>query len=330
MLSGSRAASRLAGLWLVAAVLLASCAHRVPLVQERVASLPPRVELTDTPFFPQQRYQCGPAALATVLNARGVAVAPEELVSQVYLPARQGSLQAEIIAAVRRQGLLAVSVEPELDALLEEVAAGHPVLVLQNLGLDWLPRWHYAVVMGYDLAEQELVLRSGTEARRITQFGVFMRTWDRSRRWGLVVLAPGSMPARARPASYLDAVSGLETLGKIDAARLGYRAAGERWPDQAVAWMGLGNAEYALGYYPAAEAAFRHALDIQPGEFAVWNNLAYVLAARQCVRLGRESAHCAMRLAPDRASAGQTLEEMQDLSLPSSEACAPLPACPAR
>jgi tetratricopeptide (TPR) repeat protein len=326
----SRPASRLAGLWLVAAVLLASCAHRVPLVEGRVAVLPPRVELADTPFFPQDRYQCGPAALATVLNARGVAVTPEELVSQVYLPARQGSLQAEIVAAARRPGLLAVSVEPELDALLEEVAAGHPVLVLQNLGLDWLPRWHYAVVMGYDLDEQELVLRSGTEARRITQFGVFMRTWDRSRRWGLVVLAPGSLPARARPASYLDAVSGLETLGKIDAARLGYRAASERWPEQPIGWLGLGNAEYALGHYPAAEAAFRHALAVQPGEFAAWNNLAYVLAARKCVRLARESAQCAMRLARDSAAAGQTLKEMQDLPQPPSEACVPLPACPAR
>jgi hypothetical protein len=185
-------ASLLAGLWLFSALLLTSCAHRVPLMEERVASLPPRTELTDTPFFPQERYQCGPAALATVLNARGVAVTPDELVPQVYLPARQGSLQAEMIAAVRRQGLLAVAIEPELDALLEEVAAGHPVLVLQNLGLDWLPRWHYAVVMGYDLGAQELVLRSGTEPRRITQFGVFLNTWDRSRRWGLVVLTPGS------------------------------------------------------------------------------------------------------------------------------------------
>lgn len=330
MLSTFRPASLLAGFWLLSALILTSCAHRVPLTEERMARLPPRAELTDTPFFPQKRFQCGPAALATVLGAHGVTVTPDELVPQVYLPARQGSLQPEIIAAVRRQDLLAVAVEPELDAVLEEVAAGHPVLVLQNLGLDWLPRWHYAVVMGYDLAGQELVLRSGTEARRITQFGVFMRTWDRSRRWGLVVLAPGSLPARARPASYLDAVSGLEALGKTGAARLGYRAAVGQWPDQLVGWMGLGNTEYALGNHPAAEEAFRRALGVRPGEFAAWNNLAYALAARQCVRLARESAQCAVRMAPGNAEAGQTLREMQALSLPPSEACSPLPDCPAR
>lgn len=323
-------ASLLAGLWLFSALLLTSCAHRVPLAEERIASLPPRAELTDTPFFPQERYQCGPAALATVLNARGVAISPEELVPQVYLPAREGSLQVEIIAAVRRQGLLAVAVEPELDALLEEVAAGHPVLVLQNLGLNWLPRWHYAVVMGYDLAAQQLVLRSGTEPRRITQFGVFLNTWNRSGRWGLVVLKPGSLPARARPASYLDAVSGLEALGKLEAARTGYRAASERWPDQAVAWLGLGNTEYALGQHAAAEAAFRHAIGVKQDEFAAWNNLSYALVARQCVRLARESARCATLLAPENTEAAQTLKEMESVPLPKFEPCLPLPACPAR
>src|SRR5512139_1678185 len=159
----SRLARLPAGLWLVAALLLTSCAHQVPLMQERVAQLPRRVELAATPFLPQARYQCGPAALATVLAARGVTVSPEELVREVYLPARQG-------------GLLAVAVEPDLDAVLEEVAAGNPVLVLQNLGLDWLPRWHYAVVVGYDLDAQELLLRSGTEPRRVTQFAVFLNT----------------------------------------------------------------------------------------------------------------------------------------------------------
>jgi tetratricopeptide (TPR) repeat protein len=325
-----RPASLLAGLWLFAALLLASCAHQVPLMEERVARLPRRVELAATPFFSQQRDQCGPAALATVLAARGVAVSPEELVPRVYLPARQGSLQAEMVAAVRQRGLLAVAVEPDLDAVLEEVAAGHPVLVLQNLGFDWLPRWHYAVVVGYDLDAQELLLRSGTEPRRITQFAVFLNTWNRSRRWGLVVLTPGSLPARASPASYLDAVSGLEALGKLEAARTGYRAASARWPRQAVAWLGLGNSEYALEHYPAAEAAFRQALAVRPGEFSAWNNLAYTLAARRCVHRARESARCATRLAPENPAAAQTLKEMQGLFLLQSGACEPLPACPSR
>jgi len=39
--------------------------------------LPERTELREVPFFPQEEFQCGPAALATVLAASGVKVTPE-------------------------------------------------------------------------------------------------------------------------------------------------------------------------------------------------------------------------------------------------------------
>jgi tetratricopeptide (TPR) repeat protein len=308
--------------------LLAGCAHQAPLTGERLAGLPPRVELTGTPFFPQERYQCGPAALATVLNVRGAAVTPEALVPQVYLPARAGSLQAEIVAATRRQGLLALPVEPELDALLAEIAAGHPVLVLQNLGLNWLPRWHYAVAIGYDLARQELILRSGTEPRRITPFRVFMNTWDRSARWGIVVLTPGTFAARAQPAPYLEAASALENLGRHQAARAAYQASTERWPGNSVAWLGLGNTDYALGHDRRAEQAFRRALHVEAKTAVAWNNLAYAMARQQCIRSARIAAQCAQRLAPDSHEFAHSLKEMESLPVPGAGTCPALPACP--
>jgi len=317
----------LAGVFLLS-VVLAGCAHHTALAPSQTAGLPTQVELSDTPFFPQERYQCGPAALATVLNVRGVGVVPDDLVAQVYLPEREGSLQLEMVAAVRRAGLMAVTVEPALDALLAEVAAGHPVLVLQNLGLDWLPRWHYAVVIGYDLVRQELVLRSGTERRRITPFGVFLNTWDRSERWGIVVLSPQTLPARAQPGPWLEAASGLEALGKWQEARAAYQVAAETWPNHAIAWIGLGNGAHALGDASAAEEAFRQALRVDPVSAVAWNNLAYALATRRCLHAAREAARCTSMLAPDSSEISHTLEEIESLSGEDSAVCEPLPICP--
>jgi tetratricopeptide (TPR) repeat protein len=312
---------------LFCATLLAACAHQAPGIQVRLPGLPVRMELADTPYFPQERYQCGPAALATVLNARGVAVTPDELVSQVYLPARAGSLQIEILSAIRRQGLLAMPIESTLDALLAEIAAGNPVLVLQNLGLDWLPRWHYAVAIGYDLERQELVLRSGTEHRRITPLRVFLNTWNRSKRWGIVVLTPGVFPAQAKPTAYLEAAGALETLGKVKEARAAYKASVERWPDNSVTWLGLGNTEYALGHAAYAEEAYRRAVRIQGSMAISWNNLAYALAAQQCIRSAREAARCATSISPENAEFTHTLKEMESLPAPTAEHCLPLPNC---
>lgn len=305
-----------------------SCAHRGP-VLEHAGDLPPRIELSETPFFPQERYQCGPAALATVLGAEGSAVAPEALVSEVYLPSRKGSLQTEIIAAARKRGKLAIPVSPTLDGLLAEVSAGHPILVLQNLGLDWLPRWHYAVAIGYDLEQSTMILRSGTEARRLTPFDVFLKTWDRSGRWGLVVLEPGSLPARAEPASYLAAASTLETLGRGGAAETAYLAATRRWPDHAAAWLALGNSRYARQALPEAEAAFRAAVGAQADAAPAWNNLAYALAGRGCIEAARKAARCAARIAPAERTFAETLEDMEKRTAAAGPACQAPPRCPA-
>src|SRR5690606_40435641 len=116
--------------------------------------------LDNVPFFAQDEYQCGPAALATVLVADGVEVTPEELVDQVYVPARQGSLQIEMLAAPRRMGRLSYPLLPELQQVLDEVASGRPVLVVQNVGLQRLPQWHYAVVVGYGLGGDVVTHRS--------------------------------------------------------------------------------------------------------------------------------------------------------------------------
>ena len=68
-----------AGVFILAALAaLSGCASLMPQTKELAkglpAGLPEKVELTGTPFFPQTEYQCGPAALATVLNAAGVKV----------------------------------------------------------------------------------------------------------------------------------------------------------------------------------------------------------------------------------------------------------------
>ena len=114
---------------------LAGCAVQTAALQAHApAGLPRSAELADTPFFAQTEYQCGPAALATALGAIGVAASPALLGDEVFLPAREGSLQTEMVAGARRHGAVATLIPGRLEDVLREVAAGHVVVVLQNLG----------------------------------------------------------------------------------------------------------------------------------------------------------------------------------------------------
>lgn len=274
---------------------------------------PASVELLAVPFHPQEDYQCGPAALATVLNAAGVAARPDELTPQVYLPGREGSLQVELLAATRRHGLVAYRLAPSLAELLDEVAAGTPVLVLQNLSLPIWPKWHYAVVAGFDRSEEEIVLRSGREARQVLSFSTFERTWARSGRWAMLALPPGRLPANAAEADYVAAAAALEQAGQPAPARIAYSAALARWPGNLAARMGLGNSAYALGDLAGAEAAFRQASQDHPQAWPAFNNLALVLAEQGQREPALLAASEAVRLAgPEDSEARATLAQIRD------------------
>lgn len=287
------------------ALLLSGCATQThSLLQSTPDDLPARQELSATPFFPQVEYQCGPAALAMILNFAGIAASPASLVSQVYVPERKGSLQTEMLAAARRNGALGVTIPPRLDALLYEVAAGHPVIVLQNLSLPAVPLWHYAVVIGYDLDRREVILRSGTTERQTMPLATFERTWARSNHWAMLALPPGRLPVTTEEETTVPALVALEKAAGPQAARLAYRAALQRWPDNLVLQLGLGNSAYASGDLKMAAMALRRATLSHPGSAPAFNNLATVLAemgdyagarsaARQAIGLGGEWAQIA-------------------------------------
>lgn len=267
--------------WLaVVTALCALCACGGPSLTRMVEAdpqLPPTVELAATPFFPQVEYQCGPAALATVLAASGVAVVPDDLVAKVFVPALQGSLQTEMIAATRGYDRLAMTVEPQLDALLAALAEGHAVLVLQNLGVESVPFWHYAVVIGYDAPRGEVLLRSGTARRQRMTARRFLGAWQRAGNWGALVARPDDVPRSVNRPAFVAAAAGLEAAGRHEAALAAYHAALTRWPNDTTALLGIGNVHYAQGRLAEAEGDFRAVLSQEPGDAVARNNLAQVL-----------------------------------------------------
>jgi len=269
------------------------------LLLDNPPDIPPQVELTDVPFFPQQQYHCGPASLASIINYRGTPVEPDQIAQMIYVPGLKGSLQIEVEAATRQFEMLPVQLDGKLESLLREIAAGNPIFVLQNLGLDAVALWHYEVVVGYDFDERVFILRSGVNARVSRSFAVFEKTWQRADHWALAVVSVDSIPATASADAYLDAVIGMEQVGRIESANHAYSTALRRWPENLLASTGLGNTFYAMGEFVDAEAAYRSALMIDPQKAEVWNNLAYTLA-----QLGRHESSIdaigrALELEPD-------------------------------
>lgn len=246
-----------------------------------------------------------------VMAYSGNAVPLEMLTAEIYSPALRGSLQPALITAGRRHGWLAWEIS-EFDAILQEVAAGRPVIILQNRGLTWKPVWHYAVVVGFDAARELVYLTSGREEERAVATRTVLHTWERGGRWGLLLLPPGELPIAADPDRLLAALVGLERSDAA-AARPGYAAAVARWPAHAGLSTAYGNLLRQAGEFAAAEAAYRAALTAEPLHVPALNNLADLLLAG-----GRlDEAHAVARAAvaldgPYRDTAAATLREIEE------------------
>lgn len=282
---------------LLPALLLAGCAGlREPVLPPALERHPgaAAVELTDVPFFPQRDYQCGPASLAAVLRHSGVDVDAEGLRPRVYLPARQGSLAVELTAAARTCGRIAYPIPTTLRALLAELQAGRPVVVLQNLGLESAPLWHFAVVIGYDARRDAFVLRSGETRRLELRAYDFMRTWSLADQWGLVVLAPGELPAADDADGYVRAVTATEAVNPDADLTAAYAAAVGRWPESALAQFGLANAVRRTGDDERAIDLYAALLERWPDQVAARNNLADALASVGCRSLAMQTIDAAL------------------------------------
>ena len=266
-------------------LLVTACATLDTTIPESWA---PRVELTETPFHAQLEHHCGPAALATVLEAAGASPSYEALVDRIYVPGLEGSLQVELLATTRHYHRIPFRVPGELEAVLAEVVAGRPVLILQNLGLPSRPIWHYAVVIGYDRDRGEILMRSGEERVQVTRLRPWMRQWDWASRWAMVVLRPGELPVHREFPPIVRALADFDDHGSGHLRLQAWLAVADYWPLEALAWMGVGNAHYSLGALAEAARNFETALQLQPDHWPARLNLAVVLLEQDHSCRGRD------------------------------------------
>lgn len=256
------------------ALLVSACASSTKqtdqLLRERPA-LPERHVIADVPFVEQSAGHCGPATLTMLLQKLGKPVQVDEIAKQVYTPGMEGSFQADMISAGRRQGFLTIPIEG-MNSLLSEIHAGHPVIVFENLALSWLPQWHYALVYGYDLSKPEVYMHSGPEKDKVWDMRKLERSWKLADYWGLILLPPGELSASADELAHVSAAAAFEDLKMPKEARLSYLAILKKWPQSLGALIGMGNIEAQMKNYPSSLAYFKQAKDLYPQSDAAQKN----------------------------------------------------------
>ncbi|MDZ4785275.1 MAG: PA2778 family cysteine peptidase [bacterium] len=277
-------------------------------------SFPSDVTIENVPIFVQDEHECGPAALAMVIAWGGEdGISPEQISPDLFTPSKKGSFQYDLISAARRNGKIAYVIPPNPEALFSELAAGYPVIILQNLGLSWIPRWHYSVVVGYDSTNEQFILHSGQKSVQKISFTPFDNTWARSGYWAVVVLPPEKLPSTAESKQFLESIHSLEEAGKLEESIKAYDAARNRWPSEASFLLGQATAYYQRGELLKSEKLFKEGSRKFPNSQALLNNYAEVLAKRGKLKEALGIAQKAVGLSgPFHEISQRTLNSIQD------------------
>ena len=258
-----------------------------------------RSDLKDVPFIDQDEYLCAPASLAMILQHAGKQVSRDELKKKLVTDKAKGTFATNVISEVRYQGMLGLPITNMKD-LLTEVSQGHPLMVLQNLGLSQsiAPKWHYAVVTGFNLTREKptITMHSGHEKNQKTKMKLFEETWNMADSWGLLVLNPGELSSTQDEFAHVTAAAGLERVNKIHEARLSYQSILRRWPQSLAALIGMGNITFTEKKYKASLGYLTDAVTFHPTSPMAWHNLATLEGILGKEKEARASAARAMSL----------------------------------
>jgi len=181
------------------------------------------------------------------------------------------------VLAARARGFQAELVVGDRAQILESLEAGRPLIlmlrVLNAIG-ERRDLYHYVIVDGFDPGRDLVRVQYGDGASRWVSFERLSGAWDETG-FATLVLYPGEVTGDSGD-SIRYAVA-LEESGRLPEAAAVYRRLLATDPESALVWVNLGNVEAARGLEQEAEAAYRHALELDLDQPEALNNLAWLL-----------------------------------------------------
>lgn len=205
-------------------------------------------------------------------------------------------------------GLWAFGQHGSPDALKTRLRAGVPVIVILQINpLDQATR-QFAVVIGYDDLEKQVLYHTGGREPAIAAYADFFSAWRSTFHWMLTVCPPDRIAWAPSPDEIASRGQFHEANGRLEQASMDYETAITSGLRRSSLLVRLGNCYRARENPDKAEAAYREALSLDNHNGRAYNNLAYLLAERsksldEAVSLARQ----AMLLEPTNPLAIDTL-----------------------
>lgn len=147
------------------------------------------VLLSGVPFFRQDDFQCGPSALATVVNywyvKKNIGKGPsyDDVVAAVYSPGAGGVLGVDLAFYAKRLGFGTEQYSGSIADIRASIKKNTPLIILVDYGFLMYQNNHFMVTTGY--TEDGIVVNSGRKQNEVIPDRELERIWRKTGFWSL-------------------------------------------------------------------------------------------------------------------------------------------------
>ncbi len=140
----------------------------------------------EVPYVSQARdNDCGPAALASVLEYYNIEAGLEKITDEIYISSIGRTLLPDMENFARSKGLETISGRGTIAQLKQAIDSGKPVIVLMDTGPELVRRPHYIVITGY--TSDGFLAHAGVEKDVFISFNDLEQKWHSMNRLYLMV-----------------------------------------------------------------------------------------------------------------------------------------------
>lgn len=132
------------------------------------------------PFYPQEKFMCGPSALTSILNYYSVGYDINEVTAEVFEEKIQGTLLMDMLIYAKLKGFRAKVYNSDLLDLKARLRDKTPLILFLNLGSREKPKGHYIVAIGFDDESKTLIAHSGLMQAQIFSYEAIMKDWEKT------------------------------------------------------------------------------------------------------------------------------------------------------
>ncbi len=232
--------------------------------------------LEAVPPVAQKAYQCGPASLESVLRYWGKDADAVSISRSLMTPGTRGILNFSLVKYAKDQGFWAELPEADEQKLKEFIKKNIPPIVMLNMGVLWVQKYHFVVLKGFDEKERIFYANTGEAQTQAISYAEFHTRWEGAGRWCLVICPPERVDWELDGARANELGLNFEKSGKLEDAQKWYQAALRQDAQNDLSRFNLANVYLKQQHFQEARVIYSELLKTKPDWADAANNLAWI------------------------------------------------------